>query len=182
MKYGKWLNVGHDDTTYFYRCSECGHEEHDNMTKHDNYCSSCGAYMQGYSKDVFIYTWYPIKSYSMLINANTQYLVWSTYFQRTRMMFGKDILNDEYIEQEKLSHFMQLPDPPEKTNLYNWRLLSVDPPKKDGWYLMYSGESKCISLLNYTEPADGSMNYWFEVLDLYWMDIPTQPNKGVIYD
>lgn len=39
---GEWLEVGHDDTTHFYRCSICGHEEHDNMTKHDKFCSSCG--------------------------------------------------------------------------------------------------------------------------------------------
>ncbi len=44
-KHGRWECVGHDDTTYWYRCSICGHEEHDNMTKHDNYCSNCGARM-----------------------------------------------------------------------------------------------------------------------------------------
>lgn len=46
-KHGEWLCVGYDDTTFFYRCSNCGHEEHDNMTKHDKYCSCCGSYMQG---------------------------------------------------------------------------------------------------------------------------------------
>lgn len=47
VKHGRWECVGHDDTTYWYRCSVCGHEEHDNMTKHDNYCSNCGARMDG---------------------------------------------------------------------------------------------------------------------------------------
>ena len=45
VKHGRWECVGHDDTTYWYRCSVCGHEEHDNMTKHDNCCCSCGARM-----------------------------------------------------------------------------------------------------------------------------------------
>lgn len=45
VKHGRWGCVGHDDTTYWYRCSVCGHEEHDNMTKHDSHCSSCGAIM-----------------------------------------------------------------------------------------------------------------------------------------
>lgn len=47
VKRGRWECVGHDDTTYWYRCSVCGHEEHDNMTKHDKFCSSCGARMDG---------------------------------------------------------------------------------------------------------------------------------------
>ena len=47
VKRGKWECVGHDDKTYWYRCSVCGYEEHDNMTKHDNYCSNCGARMDG---------------------------------------------------------------------------------------------------------------------------------------
>lgn len=47
VKHGRWECVGHDDKTYWYRCSVCGHEEHDNMTKHDNYCGSCGARMDG---------------------------------------------------------------------------------------------------------------------------------------
>lgn len=42
---GEWLVVGHDDTTYWYRCSICEHEEHDNFTKHYHYCPSCGADM-----------------------------------------------------------------------------------------------------------------------------------------
>lgn len=46
-RYGRWECVGHDDTTYWYRCSVCGHEEHDNMTKHNNYCPNCGADMRG---------------------------------------------------------------------------------------------------------------------------------------
>ena len=45
VRRGRWECVGHDDKTYWYRCSACGHEEHDNMTKHDKYCSSCGARM-----------------------------------------------------------------------------------------------------------------------------------------
>lgn len=45
VKHGRWECVGHDDKTYWYRCSVCGHEEHDNMTKHDNYCGNCGARM-----------------------------------------------------------------------------------------------------------------------------------------
>lgn len=45
VRHGRWECVGHDDKTYWYRCSVCGHEEHDNMTKHDNYCGSCGARM-----------------------------------------------------------------------------------------------------------------------------------------
>lgn len=47
IRCGRWECVGHDDKTYWYRCSACGHEEHDNMTKHDKYCSSCGARMDG---------------------------------------------------------------------------------------------------------------------------------------
>ena len=47
VNHGRWECVGHDDTTYWYRCSVCGHEEHDNMTKHDSYCSKCGARMDG---------------------------------------------------------------------------------------------------------------------------------------
>ena len=47
VKCGKWECIGHDDKTYWYRCSVCRHEEHDNMTKHDKYCSSCGARMDG---------------------------------------------------------------------------------------------------------------------------------------
>lgn len=47
VKHGHWECLGHDDKTYWYRCSVCGHEEHDNMTKHDNYCSNCGARMDG---------------------------------------------------------------------------------------------------------------------------------------
>lgn len=47
VKHGRWECIGHDDKTYWYRCSVCGHEEHDNMTKHDKYCSSCGARMDG---------------------------------------------------------------------------------------------------------------------------------------
>lgn len=47
VKRGRWECIGHDDTTYWYRCSVCGHEEHDNMTKHDKFCSSCGARMDG---------------------------------------------------------------------------------------------------------------------------------------
>lgn len=45
VKHGRWECVGHDDTSYWYRCTVCGHEEHDNMTKHDSHCSSCGAIM-----------------------------------------------------------------------------------------------------------------------------------------
>lgn len=45
IRHGQWECVGHDDTTYWYRCSVCGHEEHDNMTKHDRYCSNCGVRM-----------------------------------------------------------------------------------------------------------------------------------------
>ena len=26
VRYGRWECVGHDDTTYWYRCSVCGHE------------------------------------------------------------------------------------------------------------------------------------------------------------
>ena len=47
VRHGRWECVGHDDTTYWYRCSVCGHEEHDNMTKHDNFCPNCGARMDG---------------------------------------------------------------------------------------------------------------------------------------
>lgn len=50
VKHGRWECVGHDDTTYWYRCSACGHEEHDNMAKHDNYCCNCGARMDGDTK------------------------------------------------------------------------------------------------------------------------------------
>ena len=45
VKTGKWLDIGHDGTTHTYVCSSCGHTECDNMTKHDAYCSSCGAHM-----------------------------------------------------------------------------------------------------------------------------------------
>ena len=44
---GEWLVVGHDDTTYWYRCSICKYEEHDNFTKHHHYCPNCGADMKG---------------------------------------------------------------------------------------------------------------------------------------
>lgn len=47
VRQGVWLCVGHDDTSYWYRCSVCGHEEHDNMTKHDRFCSNCGSIMRG---------------------------------------------------------------------------------------------------------------------------------------
>lgn len=47
VKHGKWEFAGHDDTTNWYRCSVCGHEEHDNMTLHDNYCCNCGSRMDG---------------------------------------------------------------------------------------------------------------------------------------
>ena len=47
---GEWLVVGHDDTTYWYRCSICEHEEHDNFTKHYHYCPNCGADMRGGAK------------------------------------------------------------------------------------------------------------------------------------
>ena len=46
MSFGSWECVGHDDNNNWYRCTVCGHEEHDNMTKHDKFCSSCGSYMQ----------------------------------------------------------------------------------------------------------------------------------------
>lgn len=46
VKRGKWLCVGHDDKSYWYRCSVCGYEEHENITKHDNYCPNCGADMR----------------------------------------------------------------------------------------------------------------------------------------
>lgn len=45
VKHGRWECVGHDDMAYWYRCTVCGHEEHDNMTKHDSQCSCCGAIM-----------------------------------------------------------------------------------------------------------------------------------------
>lgn len=44
---GEWLLIGHDDTCNFYRCSFCGYEEHDNFTKHNNFCPDCGADMRG---------------------------------------------------------------------------------------------------------------------------------------
>ena len=50
VRHGRWECVGHDDTTNWYRCSVCGHEEHDNMTLHDNYCCNCGARMDGDTK------------------------------------------------------------------------------------------------------------------------------------
>lgn len=46
VKRGEWLCVGHDDKSYWYRCSVCGYEEHENITKHDNYCPNCGADMR----------------------------------------------------------------------------------------------------------------------------------------
>ena len=39
---GEWLLVGHNDTVNFYRCSNCGYEEHDNFTKTYNFCPICG--------------------------------------------------------------------------------------------------------------------------------------------
>ena len=47
---GEWLVVGHDDTTYWYRCSNCEYEEHDNFTKHYRFCPHCGADMRGRSE------------------------------------------------------------------------------------------------------------------------------------
>lgn len=44
---GEWLVVGHDDTTYWYRCSICEYTEHDNFTKHHHFCPNCGADMRG---------------------------------------------------------------------------------------------------------------------------------------
>ena len=45
--HGEWSLIGHDDTCNFYRCSFCGYEEHDNFTKHHNFCPNCGADMRG---------------------------------------------------------------------------------------------------------------------------------------
>ena len=51
---GEWILVGHNDTVNFYKCSLCGHEEHDNFTKHYNFCPNCGADMDmGGKEDVF---------------------------------------------------------------------------------------------------------------------------------
>ena len=47
---GEWLVVGHDDTTFWYRCSNCEYEEHDNFTKHYRFCPHCGADMRGRSE------------------------------------------------------------------------------------------------------------------------------------
>ena len=47
---GEWLLVGHNDTVNFYKCSICGYEEHDNFTKHYNFCPNCGADMRGENK------------------------------------------------------------------------------------------------------------------------------------
>ena len=51
VNHGRWECVGHDDATYWYRCSVCRHKGHDNMTKHDNYCCNCGADMREAEND-----------------------------------------------------------------------------------------------------------------------------------